>query len=445
MIGYQTAEHRNGTRYERTACLKSNHGPQAIAALARLSAIALLLGTIGTATAAGSAQSYPDGHGGEVRFPQGDVSFADTVEHYNSGDPAPKASARDPEAALGIPGDKTGFVSLGCAGELVLKFDDNALRDVAGPDLYVFEIGPDVEPTGLGVSTDGEDWVRVGRLSGGKSEIDLAPYADAGTEFRYVRLVDLKSACGGRTPGADIDAVGAIGSARRIALDSSVLFDSGTYQLKPKASAAIDKPLADIDNRTVASVVVAGYTDSVGDANDNQQLSEKRAGSVADYLVDQAGFSGNRVTRKAFGESQPVASNDTAAGRAENRRVELTVSDTATDEETPAAARTTILGLWKIKDHGTLELRRTEAGIEGDYSGGEGRVRGEFTSDTVFEGYWIKDKSGRSCNEKKAGSAHWGPLRVEFESTQRDVVKTQWRYCGDEKWRGRWPTGKRLL
>lgn len=99
-----------------------------------------------TVTAAGSAQSYPDGHGGEVRFPQGDVSFADAVEHYDTGERAPtKKSARDPEAALGIPnnaGSDSGYVSLGCAGELVLNFNDNALVDVPGPDLYLFEIGP---------------------------------------------------------------------------------------------------------------------------------------------------------------------------------------------------------------------------------------------------------------------------------------------------------------
>lgn len=229
------------------------------------------------------------------------MSFADAVEHYNSGDPAPRASASDPGAALGIPNgnSKTGFVSLGSTGELVLKFEDNALRDVTGPDLYVFEVGPDVEPTGLAVSTDGEKWVRVGRLSGGKSEIDLAPYADAGAEFRYVRLVDLKSACNSKTPGADIDAVGAIGSARRIALDSSVLFDSGQFRLKPKASAAIDKALADIDNPTDAWVVVAGYTDSVGDANDNKQLSQQRADAVADYLERRHPTRGQRYIQQS--------------------------------------------------------------------------------------------------------------------------------------------------
>ncbi|MDZ7784103.1 MAG: hypothetical protein U5K56_14580 [Halioglobus sp.] len=162
-----------------------------------------------TATAAPAA--YPDGHGGEVMFPMGSVSFADAVATYTDGDPSPIERRSDPAMALGVPDyantDDGGYVSLGCAGELVLRFEDNALVDVPGPDLYVFEIGPDVEPTALAVSSDAEHWVRVGRVSGGKAEIDLAAYVPEGAEYRYVRLVDLKSGCSAReTPGAAIDA-----------------------------------------------------------------------------------------------------------------------------------------------------------------------------------------------------------------------------------------------
>lgn len=431
--------------------LSSHRRQKGTNAAAHLGLLVLALGITGTVTAAGGAQSYPDGHGGEVRFPLGDVSFADAVEHYASGDPAPKAAASDPEAALGIPDTadtNSGYVSLGCAGQLVLEFNDNALIDVPGPDLYVFEIGPDVEPTGLAVSNDGEHWTRVGRISGGKAEIDLAPYVSTGTEFRYVQLVDLKSACSSAaTPGADIDAVGAIGSAQRIALDSAVLFDSGRYELQPKAFEAIDKALMDIDNREVTSVVVAGHTDSVGSAAKNRQLSENRARAVAEYLVEQAGFSEQRVSREAYGESRPIADNETAAGRVKNRRVELTVRARRSDdaENRQDAERIEILGLWDAKNYGTLELRRADTGIEGDYTLDNGRVRGDFTSDTVFEGYWIEDDSDRTCETEKADSKHWGPLRVEFESAEHDAFTAQWGYCGEEDWHGNWPPGKRLL
>ncbi|MEX2498910.1 MAG: OmpA family protein [Wenzhouxiangellaceae bacterium] len=396
-----------------------------------------------------TSRSYPDGHGGQVLFPMGDVSFADAVESYSDGDPSPAERAADPQAALGVPDiaehDNAGYVTLGCAGELVLIFEDNALVDVAGPDLYVFEIGPDTEPTALAVSADGNDWTRVGRIAGGKAEIDLAPYVAPDAEFRYVKLVDLKSACGsGETPGADIDAVGAIGSAQRIALDSAVLFDTGEFTLKPEAFAAIDEVLGAIGNRAETSVVVAGHTDAVGAESDNETLSRNRARAVADYLVDDAGFSQDRVTLKAFGESRPVAGNDTAAGRARNRRVELTVRTPRTDapDEAPSVE---ILGVWDAKGHGILEMRLVGGKFEGEYTSDGGRLLGEFVSDTVFEGWWVEDGSRRACDTKKAGSDHWGPLRIEFESPSRDAFTAQWRYCGEDEWRGTWEPAVRLL
>ena len=410
----------------------------------------LLIGPPGIAQSqAATSGSYPDGHGGEVLFPMGDVSFADSVESYSNGDPSPIERAADPQAALGAPDiaehDNGGYVTLGCAGELVLAFEDNALVDIAGPDLYVFEIGPDTEPTAMAVSADGDAWTRVGRISGGKAEIDLAPYVAADAEFRYAKLVDLMSACGsGETPGADIDAVGAIGSAQRIALDGAVLFDTGEYTLRPKAFAAIDDVLGAIGNRAETSVVVAGHTDAVGAESDNETLSRNRAGAVADYLVDAAGFAQDRVTLKAYGESRPVAGNETAAGRARNRRVELTVRTprAAPPDEAPGVE---ILGVWDAKGHGILEMRLVGGEFEGEYTSDGGKLLGNFVSDTVFEGYWVEDNSRRACDSDKAGSDHWGPLRIEFESPARDAFIAQWRYCGEDEWRGTWKRAERLL
>jgi len=416
---------------------------------ALLCAISLSISPVIAQTEVVTSRSYPDGHGGEVVFPMGDVSFADMVESYSDGDPSPIERAADPEAALGAPdysaGDNSGYVTLGCAGELVLAFEDNALVDVAGPDLYVFEIGPDTEPTAMAVSADGSEWTRVGRISGGKAEIDLAAYVAPDAEFRYVKLVDLKSACGsGETPGADIDAVGAIGSAQRIALDSAVLFDTGKYTLKPEAFAAIDEVLDAIANRAETSVIVAGHTDAVGAESDNETLSRNRARAVADYLVGDSGFTQDRVTLKAYGESRPVAGNDTSAGRARNRRVELTVRTPRTDAPGESAS-VEILGVWDAKDHGILEMRRVGGKFEGEYSSDGGRLLGEFVSDTVFEGWWVEDNSRTSCDSEKAGSDHWGPLRIEFESSDLDAFTAQWRYCGEDEWRGSWKRAERLL
>ena len=160
---------------------------------------------------------YPDGHGGEVFFPCGDLSFADEVVSFTSGEPKARAEKhRVPETTLGIPdydgvaGNK--YLTLGCGGELVVSFTDNALIDIDGPDLYVFEIGPAVEPTDLAISRDGERWVEVGRIDGGRAEVDIAGFVDGSEAYSHVRLIDGGSNCRGGHPGADVDAVGAIGS-----------------------------------------------------------------------------------------------------------------------------------------------------------------------------------------------------------------------------------------
>ena len=75
-------------------------------------------------------------------------------------------------------------------------------------------------------------------------------------------------------------------------------------------------------------IAVGGYTDNVGGDSMNQTLSENRAGSVRDYLV-QEGVTTTSVSAKGYGNSMPVASNDSSAGRQENRRVELVVSGDA--------------------------------------------------------------------------------------------------------------------
>ncbi len=104
-----------------------------------------------------------------------------------------------------------------------------------------------------------------------------------------------------------------------------VLFDSGQYTLK---SAARER-LARISGIVLAypelRLEVEGHTDSIGGDEFNQRLSEKRAASVRDYLVD-SGVSMNNIIARGFGETQPVADNGTSAGRKLNRRVEMIVS-----------------------------------------------------------------------------------------------------------------------
>ena len=109
---------------------------------------------------------------------------------------------------------------------------------------------------------------------------------------------------------------------------SDVLFDTGKYSLKPGAREKLAKVAGILLAYPGLNIEVGGYTDNVGGDQMNQTLSENRADSVRDYLVQQ-GVSSNAVTAKGFGNSLAVASNDNSAGRQQNRRVELLVSGEA--------------------------------------------------------------------------------------------------------------------
>jgi outer membrane protein OmpA-like peptidoglycan-associated protein len=109
---------------------------------------------------------------------------------------------------------------------------------------------------------------------------------------------------------------------------SDVLFDTGKYSLKPGAREKLAKVAGILLAYPGLNIEVGGYTDNVGGDEMNQKLSENRAGSVRDYLVQQ-GVATNSLSSKGFGNTLPVASNDNSAGRQQNRRVELLVSGEA--------------------------------------------------------------------------------------------------------------------
>jgi outer membrane protein OmpA-like peptidoglycan-associated protein len=106
---------------------------------------------------------------------------------------------------------------------------------------------------------------------------------------------------------------------------SDVLFDFNKYTLRPGAKEKLAKISGIILSHPGLRLEVDGYTDSIGSDSYNMKLSDERADAVRSYLTGQ-GIASDNVTAKGFGKENPVASNDTAAGRQQNRRVELVVS-----------------------------------------------------------------------------------------------------------------------
>jgi outer membrane protein OmpA-like peptidoglycan-associated protein len=106
---------------------------------------------------------------------------------------------------------------------------------------------------------------------------------------------------------------------------SDVLFDTGKFSLRPLAREKLAKVAGIVSGHPGLRLAVEGHTDSVGGDDYNQQLSERRGESVRTYLTEQ-GMAATSVTAKGFGKTQPVASNETAEGRQQNRRVEIVIS-----------------------------------------------------------------------------------------------------------------------
>ncbi len=109
---------------------------------------------------------------------------------------------------------------------------------------------------------------------------------------------------------------------------SDVLFDTGKYTLKPATQISLAKVSGILQAYPGLKLQVEGYTDSTGSPEFNQKLSENRAGAVRDFLVTQ-GVQVDNIVATGYGMAKPVADNNTAQGRALNRRVQLVVSGDA--------------------------------------------------------------------------------------------------------------------
>ena len=105
-----------------------------------------------------------------------------------------------------------------------------------------------------------------------------------------------------------------------------VLFDTGQATLKPGADRTVNALVTFLNENPERSVLIEGFTDEVGSEASNLDLSQRRADAVRAALVER-GIAGTRIRTRGYGEAYPVASNATAAGRQQNRRVEIVISD----------------------------------------------------------------------------------------------------------------------
>jgi outer membrane protein OmpA-like peptidoglycan-associated protein len=148
-----------------------------------------------------------------------------------------------------------------------------------------------------------------------RTDANIAQLAAANSEQQSVELQ------------RQIDALHAKPTDRGLVLTlGDVLFTTGKADLKSGATGNLNKLAAFLDKYPDRNVAIQGYTDSVGSEDYNQVLSERRAESVKSYLTAQ-GIGATRLVASGKGRSDPVADNDSAAGRQQNRRVEVVISN----------------------------------------------------------------------------------------------------------------------
>lgn len=170
-------------------------------------------------------------------------------------------------------------------------------------------------------SGDGTKGAVIGAVLGGTAGAIIGDYMDKQAEEIEQEI-----------PGAQVDKVETtdpetgetVTESVSVTFDSGVLFEFGKASLTPTSRAELDRMANVFARYPETDILVDGHTDSVGSETTNQRLSEERAASVADYLGTH-GVAQSRIRTTGYGEMQPVASNETDAGRAQNRRVEVSI------------------------------------------------------------------------------------------------------------------------
>lgn len=114
-------------------------------------------------------------------------------------------------------------------------------------------------------------------------------------------------------------------SGENIIISLNVRFDNGKAVIKDKYNKDIKTVATFMKIDPSIKVVIEGYTDNVGNDDYNQKLSEKRAKSVRQYMIDKFKIDGSRITAVGYGKNKPIASNDTEEGRQKNRRVQALI------------------------------------------------------------------------------------------------------------------------
>lgn len=175
----------------------------------------------------------------------------------------------------------------------------------------------------IGAGAGGTIGAFIGKAAGNTALGAVIGGAVGGTAGAFIgRKMDRQAAEIKQTvPGATVTREG---EGIIVKFDSGILFDVDKTDLKTAARTNLENLATSLKNNPQTNISIIGHTDSTGTASYNQTLSERRASSVKSYLVDN-GVTGSRLSTTGKGKNEPIASNSTPDGRAQNRRVEIVI------------------------------------------------------------------------------------------------------------------------
>ncbi len=264
----------------------------------------------------------------------------DTFDRFYGGSSvgAPVHYYIDPTAMLG---DNPYYVSLPKGSYAIVQFTDNVIFDhPEGPDLFIDEQGKAGDMAKVFISDDGITYQLLGIAEGGKTNyMDLADIDFKGL-VTHLKILGLD--INGDSPGFDVIRIYGLPNSnidKYIPLDSigpylerpntfeqrvvlkPIQFEFNSHVLQPEGSNYLDNLASTLAKFVELDIKIVGHTDNIGTDEFNQQLSEKRAKSVYDYLKSKD--INVQITYEGRGEKEPIKSNKQESGRAKNRRVEL--------------------------------------------------------------------------------------------------------------------------
>lgn len=140
------------------------------------------------------------------------------------------------------------------------------------------------------------------------------------------RMQEQKATMEQATRGTGVNVTQTADNQLKLEIPSDISFDPGRYDIKPNLRPILDRFATTLNQNPVTRVTIIGHTDSTGSDAVNAPLSVNRAGATRDYLASR-GVAANRISIDGRGAREPIADNNTAAGRAMNRRVEIFVAE----------------------------------------------------------------------------------------------------------------------